>query len=64
MLITERALKLHRWAKVIWQSAGGAGLQFVADESVRVAPASNGPSAANTTMATPSIRAQKPRQFG
>lgn len=64
VLIIEPSLKLHRWAKVVWQSAGGAGLKFIADETVRGSASTNAPAPAGAPSVRSRLRYQTPKQFG
>jgi hypothetical protein len=62
VLIMGPGLKLNRWAEVVWQRAGHAGLKFVADEGLRGPQSANVQAAEKAAAARPRIR--KPKAFG
>jgi hypothetical protein len=62
VLIMEPSLGLNRWAEVVWQRAGHAGLKFVADEGMRRLQAANTQASEKAAAARPRIR--KPKAFG
>ena len=62
VLIMEPSLRLNRWAEVVWQRAGHAGLKFVADEGMRRPQAAN-VQASEKAAATKSL-IRKPKAFG
>ncbi len=60
--ITEPGLRLNRWAEVVWQRAGHAGLRFIADEGVQSPRPANAQHPAKKDEIKSRIR--KPKMFG